>query len=265
MICLSRASTKYKKFFLLIKYLEYVARLSNCIVEAMHNWSRKVRTKAFNRYSRPISLAAFSFLALLIYAMGTRFRGTGRVLSSIQHDSISRYSPSSSSVWLLVFDNRWRVLVPSPRIVLPKSTSQAEAASSLAESLLKGCSNRLYQIGKKIGSEQVFAVALETSVQKLEKMEEGSKFIKPVRLAKMTSKDSNLSKEGLIWMNRAVSLSIRLFYEASIVPRLNPMEEAKLDVPLCCDRSVKHDGDLRLCGKDCTSPGVFNILSVFPS
>lgn len=231
----------------------------------MRNWSKSSPTRLRFKCSRNANLSVYMLALIFVLAISIRFRDAKRVVRSLQQASSSSFSYGRERVWLLVFDDRWRVLVPSPKISISTDEQSFESASVLAEKVMKGSSDRIYKVGKKVGSDHIFALALETSTDALNNFDGDRKFIKPVRLVRANPSEVNLSEDEHMWMNRAISLSLRLFYEARRVPRLNPMEEAALDIPLCCDRTVGSDGDLSFCGKSCTSPGVFNILSVFPS
>lgn len=113
----------------------------------------------------------------------------------------------------------------------------------------------------------VYAVPLD-SADLGDGITEGARFVKPVRFAK--TKEDDIAAEGcdlsaVRWVKRALAYSLVLMHQAKRVPRLNPMEEASFDDPLCCAERVRNSGDLSLCAKPCTAMGVFNILSVFPS
>lgn len=271
--------------------LELVKR-SEAATEKMRNWQKASRNKRHRRIFTALmsGLILLFILGLIAARRISQARALNLLASSQQlqdaaNRALAAFTISYGSVWVLPFDDRWRVLLgssacpvmPAISASLSQESDPREVAVVLAERLLKGSSRRIIEVGKSFllgpsdsnSPTYVYAVLLETgSLGEGDSVRYGAHFVKPVTLAKQSESEVSSSSCDIAkyhWIKRAVMYSLLLFHKAKRVPLMNPMEEAGFGDALCCERNVLNSQDLSLCGKPCTAAGVFNILKVFPS
>lgn len=63
-----------------------------------------------------------------------------------------------------------------------------------------------------------------------------------------------------LWMTRAVAYAMRRFKLKGIVPKSDPMNDAKHNEAICCREEVASTEDLEQCALQCDGTGLYNIL-----
>ncbi|CDF38738.1 unnamed protein product [Chondrus crispus] len=224
----------------------------------------------------------------------TRVATTSASLTHVYQDNLLHHK-----VWIVPFDDMWHIGLSelawrdscrgSLGAVESHVTSGASIASVVSE--VAGRMRRMSRVGPLIplgrpfllkrGSEQevvhVFALIVQDVFSRRQQQSSFTQVIKPVQLMQDTSTPAHTSEEWskqmqqnycsaerARWLGRAVSYAMRRFNLKGLVPKSNPMEDARHNDALCCRRDIDETEDLLHCALPCDGEGLYNIISRFP-